>query len=108
MPVGNVGEFTPESDDWATYKARLASWLVVNDIEDAAKKKAALIALLGGDAVLLLTNLCSPDGLDDKDYDGLIKLLDDHYGRRNEVAEAYVFDTRTQQSSESIPDFVLL
>ena len=39
MPVGNVSEFKPKSEEWSTYKTRLNSWLVVNDIEDAAKKR---------------------------------------------------------------------
>lgn len=107
MPIGNVSEFKPESDDWATYKTRLTSWLVVNDIGDDDKKRAALIAILGGDAVQLLASLCSPDKLEDKTFDQLVKFLDDHFGRRNEVAEAYVFDTRNQSQSESISDFVL-
>lgn len=107
MPIGNISEFKPDGDDWPTYKTRFSSWLLVNDVEDNAKQKAAFIALLGGEAVSLLTNLCSPDKLEDKDYAALVQLMDEHYGRKNEVAEAYVFDTRVQKPNESIPEFVL-
>ncbi|XP_067950986.1 uncharacterized protein [Watersipora subatra] len=107
MPVGNLQEFKPDVEDWSTYKTRLTSWMVINDITAADKKKASLIAVLGGEAVQLLINLCSPDRLDDQSFAQCVTLLDGHYGRRNEVAEAYVFDTRTQSATESIPEFVL-
>lgn len=107
MPIGNIDVFKPDVDDWPTYKTRLNSWLEVNEITDAGKKQASLIAMLGGDAVRLLVNLCSPDNITDKSFVQLIGLFDTHFGRRNEVAEAYVFDTRTQSGTESIPEFVL-
>lgn len=107
MPIGNIGEFKHESEDWSTYKTRLTSWLLVNDIAEADKRKAALIAVLGGNAVGLLVSLNTPDAIEDKSYDELIRLFDGHFGARNEVAEAYVFDTRTQSSTESVSDFVL-
>ena len=107
MPIGNLNEFKPESEDWSTYKTRLASWFTVNDIIDDGKQKAALIAMLGNEGVQLLVNLATPDRLEDKSYDELIQFLDNHFGARNEVAEAYVFDTRTQLSSESVSEFIL-
>ena len=107
MPVGNIGEFKHESEEWSTYKTRLASWLIVNDITEEGKKKAALIAVLGGNAVGLLVSLTSPDKIDGKSYDDLVGVLDGHFGAKNEVAEAYVFDTRTQSPTESVSEFVL-
>lgn len=95
MPIGNIDVFKPNVDNWRTYKTRLNSLLVVDEVTIAAKKQASLIAMLGGDAVCLLVNLCSPDAITDKSFDQLVQLFDIHFGHRNEVAEAYVFDTRT-------------
>jgi len=40
-------------------------------------------------------------------YTGLLELFDHHFGARNEVVEAYIFDTHTQSPTESMSDIVL-
>lgn len=61
----------------------------------------------GGDTVQLLVNLCAPTRIDTKSFDELVTLLDSHFSVRNEVAEAYIFDTRVQGKAESITEFVV-
>ncbi|KAF6033958.1 hypothetical protein EB796_007732 [Bugula neritina] len=37
-----------------------------------------------------------------------MKLIDDHYGAgRNEIAESYMFDCRSQKDTESVADYVV-
>jgi len=53
------------------------------------------LAVAGGDLVDLLESLCHPADVTAKDFDVLMKLIDNDYGAgRNEIAESYIFDCR--------------
>lgn len=49
------------SENWSTYKVRLTSRFLVNEVTDSARRKAALIAVLGGKTVGLLVSFYTPD-----------------------------------------------
>ena len=48
MSIGKVPEYDSK-DKWPTYKLRLNSWLVANEVTDADKKKNILLAVIGRD-----------------------------------------------------------
>jgi len=63
--------------------------------------------MLRSEAVSLLVSLSASTSINDMNYTGLLQLFDHHFGAKNEVAEAYVFDTRMQSPTESVSDFIL-
>ena len=75
---GRISEFDPEREEWSQYAQRLTHFFTVNGVEDAAKKKEILLAMVGPATFKLLTNLV-PDAPGDKTYKELVEALKKHH-----------------------------
>lgn len=107
MSIGKVPEYDSK-DKWPTYKLRLNSWLVANEVTDADKKKNILLAVIGNETLDLLISLSVPNRVEDSTFDALVNLLDDHFRAGvNAVSESLRFDMRNQLPNESVSDYVV-
>lgn len=76
---GQLREFNPHISDWSIYKRRMDNYFIVNKISDGSMKRAMLLNALSEEAYQLIYNLCMPVVPEDKSFDELIKLFNQHY-----------------------------
>ena len=104
-----IEAFNPDTQKWNVYRKRLEQTFVVQDLRDDVKKKAMLLAALGGDVCNILWDLFSPNDPTDDDvtYDDVCDKLANHFmPTKIAVAERFKFYQRKQQSSESVTNFI--
>ncbi|XP_047997401.1 uncharacterized protein LOC125234995 [Leguminivora glycinivorella] len=106
MPVGKVGPFDLNNDNWELYVDRLEQYFVANEVK-TDMKVATLITVMGGDAYELMVNLCTPAKPASKTYDQLVELMKGHLNPKPSLlAERFKFRQRVQKHDENIANFV--
>ena len=104
--IGKIGEFDASQEEWSTYVERLELFCMANEINDE-RKKACLLTQMGPKAYRLLQNLVLPAKPNDKKYDEIVKILEDHLmPKRLVISERFRFYNRNQQPQESMNDYV--
>ena len=95
--IGRVEPFQPDEDDWDQYTERLEQYFIVNGIEDAGKKLAVFLTLVGYRTYALLSGLIAPDKPSAKSYQDLKGILRQHLKPKPLViAERFKFHKRNQ------------
>ena len=77
--LGKVDEFDASKEEWPQYEERLTHFFQANDIDDAGKKRAVLLSVVGPVTYKLLRNLLAPAKPGEKTYDELVETLSAHY-----------------------------
>ena len=97
-PVDHLAfdQFDAESEDIKNYLERLQEYFTAYDIEDdednAAKRRAILLASIGSNCFRVLKDLAFPDAPNTKTFDQLATLLREHFKpTRLKIAERYRF-----------------
>ena len=104
--LGRMQDFEPETESISAYLERLKLFFEANDVPDA-KKVSVLLTVVGKKTYSLLRNLVAPVSPKDKSLKDLIEVLEAHFEPKPLViAERFNFYRRSQQSGESIVDFV--
>ncbi len=104
---GQMGEFDAHKEEWTQYSERLAHFFAANDIEDAAKKRAILLTVMGPATYKQLRSLVSPAKVDDKTYKELVDALQSYYSPKpSEIVQRYKFNSRYRQPGESVSTYV--
>ena len=104
---GNIGEFDEEVDDWKDYKERLDQYFLANDVDDAGKKRAILITVIGGKTYSLLKNLLNPVLPVTRTYEQLAETLKNHLCPEPIIiAERYKFYEAKQEKGESLSQYI--
>ena len=76
--IGHIEKFNRDTDDWSMYIERVQFYFNANGIPDA-KKKAALLSLVGPDTFKILSSLLVPERPADKSYEELKEILTAHF-----------------------------
>ena len=81
IPVGNIGEFDPDKEEWSQHAVCDSSsiFLVANGIKEEATKKAIFLTLVGPATSKTLRSLVSPASVDDRTYPQLTEELGKYY-----------------------------
>ena len=66
--LGKVDEFDVSKEEWPQYEERLTHFFQANDIDDAGKKRAVLLSVVGPVTYKLLRNLLAPTKPGEKTY----------------------------------------
>ena len=61
---GTLKDFNTQADDWPTYIERLEHYFTVNDVTEAAKKRAILLTVCGTPTYKVLRSLVMDGKLD--------------------------------------------
>ena len=105
--LGKIEEYYPTKENWAEYEERLEYYLLANDITDGGKKKAVLITSVGSSNHSLLRSISAPQGLKDKSYSELVKLLRDHFSPApSEIVQRFKFNSCGRKPGESVATFM--
>ncbi|XP_054259759.1 uncharacterized protein K02A2.6-like [Macrosteles quadrilineatus] len=105
--IGRMSDFNPGEEDIKSYLLRLKHFFKANEVKDE-KKVSILITVIGPKILAVLSDLLSPKTVDEKTFDELTKVLEDHFSpKRLVVAERYTFYSRCQKPTESISDFAV-
>lgn len=105
--IGNIEQFDPE-DDFELYNERFDNLMELNSVVEDGKKTTLLIAVIGPETYGVLRNLAAPKKVKEVKYEDIIKLLKKHFKPgSNIISERYKFNMKTQESSESVSDFIL-
>jgi len=104
----SIGHYSPEQETIENYLTRLESWLAVNDIEDAGKKRDSLLAEVGPKPFATLTDLSFPTPVRQKTFAELQELLTAHYKTGNTtLSERLKLHRRQQGPQETIADYIV-
>ena len=104
---GNIGEYDPQKEDWTSYSERLTEYFTANDVDDAAKKRAILLSVVGASTYQLIRNLVAPRKPTEKAFNDLVKLVQEHYQpNRSIIVQRFKFNSRSRQPGESVGTFV--
>ena len=107
IPVGNIGEFVPDKEEWSQYETRLRYFFVANNIKEEAAQKAVFLTVVGPATFKTLTSLVSPASVDDKTYPQLTGELGKYYNPKpSEIVQRFKFNSRCRQPTESVATFV--
>ena len=60
MTFGNIDEFDSAREDWPQYEEWLGHFFTANNIDDADKKRAVFLTVIGAATYKLPCNLMSP------------------------------------------------
>lgn len=105
--IGRMGEFNPHEEEIESYVLRLKHYFKANNVKED-NQVSVLITVIGPKTLSVLSDLVSPDKVDDKSYDTLKNVLEKHFSpKRLVVAERFNFYSRVQRPNESIADFVV-
>ena len=106
--LGRIEPFDGSKDgDWQEYVERLEHFFVANGIDDAEKKRAVFLSVMGAATYKTLRNLVSPDKPGDKTYGELVEKLSQHFRPApSEIVERFKFHTRVRRPGESIATYV--
>ena len=103
---GQVSTFD-NGDDWTQYIERLDYYFVANGIEDATKRRAILLSVVGANTYRLIRNLVGPAKPDDKTYKELVDLMMKHQcPPPSETVQRFKLNTRMRQPNESVSTYV--
>ena len=108
---GKMEEYTGEGEEWSQYVERIEFYFTANSIENTAenagRRKAILLSVIGGKTYGLLRDLLAPDRPSDKTYDEVVEVLKKHFQPKpSEIVMRYKFNTRTRKSNETVADYV--
>ena len=96
-----------EDEDWEQYVERLEFYFEAKDITDEAKMKATLLSVCGASTYKLMSDLVAPQKPKEKTFLELKEIVQRHLKPKPSViVQRYKFNTRSQQSGETIAEFV--
>ena len=103
---GSISELDVETEQFTEWVERLEQWFLANLIDDADRKRALFLSLIGAKGYKLIRSLAQNEPAK-KSYDALKKLMLDHLQPKpNEIAQRYVFYKRDRRVGESVKDYV--
>ena len=104
---GSIGEFDGSAEGWTTYIERLECYFAANDVADAGKRRAILLACCGSATYGLIHSLATPNKPTAVPYQELVDLVQTHYNPRPSlIVQRFKFNSRTQQPGESVASYV--
>ena len=107
VTLGRVEEFDGTNDDWLQYVERLEHFFAANGIDDADKKRAVLLTVVGAATYKTLRNIVSPSKPGEKTYAELVAALAKHFKPTpSEIVERFKFHSRVRKAGESIATYV--
>ena len=107
MPTfGKLDEYR-ETEEWRHYVERLNHFFEANEITDKEKRRSIFLVSVGAKTYKLIRSLLSPQDPKTRTYEELTKLVQDHYmPKPSTIVQRFKFNSRSQQSGETIPVFV--
>ena len=105
--LGRVDEFDGTKDGWLQYIERLEHFFAANGIDDAAKKRAVLLSVVGAVTYKILRSIVSPSKPGEKSYAELVEALSKYFKPTpSEIVERFKFHSRVRKAGESIANYV--
>ncbi|GBO03810.1 hypothetical protein AVEN_232208-1, partial [Araneus ventricosus] len=84
-----------------TDSSRQSNLLNSNEINNAEKKRAVLLVVVG-----ILRSLLAPESPSTKSYEDLIKVLKEHFAPTSEIYRSFQFHKRLQHNNETVSSYV--
>ena len=105
--LGLIDSFNHNSNDMSEYIERVDQYFYANDINDARKKTAIFLTVIGSDTYSLLRNFLAPISRSTKTVEELFETLKEHLKPQPIViAERHKFYCRDQKENETISDYI--
>lgn len=105
--VGHLTPFEEKVETISTFLLRVKHYIKANKVAEDLKV-SVLLSVLGPKIVSVLEDLLAPEEVDSKSYDVLVETLRGHYKPCTlTIVERYKFNSRVQQPTESISDYVV-
>ena len=105
-PVGKMGEFCEENEDWSQYVERVEFFFTANGIEGEERKRAVLLTVMGPAAFGLLKRLVEPRKVARESFDSLVAIMRDHLeSEPSDIVQRFRFNSRDRKPCESVALF---
>ena len=92
--------------NWRHYIERVNHFFEANEITDPDKRRSIFLVCVGAKTYKLVRSLVAPEDPNDKSYEDLEKLLQDHFMPKPSVVPRFKFNTRSQQLGETTAMFL--
>ena len=103
---GSLSEYNP-AKDWVSYVERMDQYFLANDVNEARKKRAILLSVVGDKTYKLIRDLVAPDKPMDKLYQELVDLLTSHLDPKpSMIVERFKFNSRFRRDGETVAQFL--
>ena len=104
--IGQIAEFDENLGTFDSYSERVRMFLTVNKVADELKTPAFL-SIVGAKTFGLVKSLVTPDKVEDKSLDDLIKVLKNHFSPEPlEIVERFKFQKRLQKPEETCAQYM--
>ena len=104
---GNIDNFKSETESWIQYEERLSQYFLANDIENAGKRRAILLSVVGAETYSLLRSIVAPVKPSELSYEEIVSLLTKHYNPKpSPIVQRCKFYACERADGESIASFV--
>ncbi len=106
MPLSNFEAFD-EKEDWTEYSERFQQFLIVNNIEEAPRKRALFFISRGRNTYRILRNLITPKKPEEETFENLVAALQSHFKPApSEIVEGSNFIPAVENREKSIETYV--
>uniref|UniRef100_UPI00358E58B7 uncharacterized protein n=1 Tax=Myxine glutinosa TaxID=7769 RepID=UPI00358E58B7 len=105
-PIGKMGEFCEEKEDWSQYMERLEFFFTANGIEGEERKRAVLLTVIGPAAFGLLKRLVEPRKVGRESFASLVETMREHLeSEPSDIVHRFEFNSRERRPCESVALF---
>ncbi len=105
--LGKVEEFDQSKEEWTQYVERLNHFFLANAIENADKKRAVFLSVIGPAVYKMLASLLAPVKPGEKTYEELVTSLQKQYDPKpSEIVQRFKFHSRVRKEGESVSSYV--
>ena len=95
------------AEDWVSYVERMDQYFLENDVDEAAKKRAIFLNVVGDKTYKLIRDLVAPAKPTDKLYQDLVDLLTSHLQPApSMIVERFKFNSRFRKEGETAAQFL--
>ena len=103
---GSLSEYN-SAEDWVSYVERMDQYFLANDVDEAAKKRAIFLSVVGDKTYKLIRDLVAPAKPTDKSYQDLVDLLTSHLQPApSMIVERFKFNSRFRKEGETAAQFL--
>ena len=104
---GTVCEYDHTTEDWESYMERLEQYFMVNDVEDATKKRAVLLSACGAKTYGLISSLVAPKKVMEFLYSAIVEKVKVHHSPHpSAIVQRFKFNMQQRQKGESVSKYV--
>ena len=105
---GSLGPFDANLENWSAYVERLTHYFVANNVVDADKKRAILLAVCGPTTYKLIRSLVPAEAIPTTSFADLVEKVKEHLEPKpSAIVQRYKFNSRSRAQGETVATYLV-